>query len=267
MSGIELRLPNISEGMSDREMLLQLRSYLYQLIPQLQWALGNAGSSSGGTVTVVNRSSVSPSPSVSSSGSAKVTFEQLKPLIIASAEIVNAYYDEINKRLEGTYVAESDFGIFKSETSQTLTATSEAVRQNFSNTAAIISELLESNEDLVERLDGAAEDIDGIAAEIRASSAHIVSGVLEYKNGFPVYGVEIGQTNEENGEKVFSKFARFTADRLSFYDRNGFEVAYISDYRLYITDIEVTGSLAAGYFVDVVKDNGDVVTKNIYLGE
>ena len=46
-----------------------------------------------------------------------------------------------------------------------------------------------------------------------------------------------------NGQAVFSKFARFSADRLSFYDRNNTEVAYISDYTLYITNAEITGNL------------------------
>lgn len=37
---IELRLPNIT-GLTEKEQLSQIRSYLYQLIPQLQWELDN----------------------------------------------------------------------------------------------------------------------------------------------------------------------------------------------------------------------------------
>ena len=35
--GMQLRLPDIKG--SDREQLQRIRSYLYQLVPQLQWAL------------------------------------------------------------------------------------------------------------------------------------------------------------------------------------------------------------------------------------
>ena len=59
----------------------------------------------------------------------------------------------------------------------------------------------------------------------------------------PVYGLEFGQTNSVDGETVFDKFARFAADRLSFFDSNDVEVAYISDYKLYITNAEISGSL------------------------
>ena len=38
------------------------------------------------------------------------------------------------------------------------------------------------------------------------------------------------------------------ADRLSFYDQNGSEVAYISDYKLYISNAEITGALKLGGF-------------------
>jgi hypothetical protein len=83
-------------------------------------------------------------------------------------------------------------------------------------------------------------------------TANIKSGLL-YTNdeGIPVYGLEVGQKNIVDGVEVFNKYARFTAGRLSFYDQNGAEVAYISDYKLYITHAEVTGTLKlGGYLVD-----------------
>ena len=69
------------------------------------------------------------------------------------------------------------------------------------------------------------------------------------ENEIPVYGIEVGQRNTVNGVEVFNKFARFTADRLSFYDQSGEEVAYISDFKLYITNAEVTGTLKLGGFL------------------
>jgi hypothetical protein len=106
---IQLRLPNIT-ATTEREQLIQLKSYLYQLTEQLQIALDEVGSPS----------SVQPQTNVSAKGSSSITskdaavaFSALKPLIIKSADIVNAYYQKISNRLEGQYVAHSDFGVFQ----------------------------------------------------------------------------------------------------------------------------------------------------------
>ena len=82
----------------------------------------------------------------------------------------------------------------------------------------------------------------------------------------PVYGIEVGQRTEIDGVEVFNKYARFTSDRLSFYDQNDNEVAYISDKKLYITHIEVTGSYTISGFVDTVLADGSVVTKWMEVG-
>jgi hypothetical protein len=61
-------------------------------------------------------------------------------------------------------------------------------------------------------------------------------------------------TLEVDGEEVFNKYARFISDRLSFYDQNDNEVAYISDYKLYITHLHVTESISHGGFVTDTSD-------------
>ena len=49
--------------------------------------------------------------------------------------------------------------------------------------------------------------------------------------------------------------------RSSFYDNNAVEVAYISDYRLYISDVEITSNYKIGGYIDTVMADGRVVTK------
>ena len=101
----------------------------------------------------------------------------------------------------------------------------------------------------IDKLKKSLDDLNYILVEV---NANIKSGLIDYDdNGIPIYGLEIGQKNTINGVEVFNKFARFSAGRLSFYDNNGTEVAYISDYKLYITHAEVTGTLKlGGYLVD-----------------
>lgn len=510
--GIELRLPNISGN--DKEQLVQIRSYLYQIIPQLQWALNNVSAtevSSGAIDQIAKRiSSASVSGAGGTSVSAEVTFDKLKPLIIKSAEIVEAYYEEINKRLEGLYVAESDFGTFMEKTTQDIEATSTYVNQKFEDVQVIISEEIEGvsislNDTLSTSLDNvlvetdskiseevtalnntinakigevnaSIEDVDGEIVNVKAridntnreitatnaridntnkkiteveksiedtntriddvnasiaetnaeisgvnnliteangkidgltdaindtndninilieakdlnaedveklntelskindsigeinttvdsietdvsnidthvkevdgqiveinesvslvgektaelddsvakaeqsiidtnakvddtsgavenlkadvndtsnqvailnsavadankniadlkiaiieANAYIRSGLLYYDgNAIPVYGLEVGQRNIVNGEEVFNKYARFTSDKLSFYDKNDNEVAYISDKKLFISNVEITSSFKFGGFVDTIMASGDIVTK------
>ena len=265
--GLDLRMPNIN-GATEKEMLSQIRSYLYQFIPQLQWALNNmeASSSTSQAAQQIIKEKVVTSTAAASPAA---TFNDIKSLIIKSADIVNAYYDEISSRLEGLYVAESDFGTFVEKTEQSIEGTSTYVEQKFSNVQAIIYDevaalngtLDQKVGDLNSAIKGANDGIEALNATIIEANAHIRSGILYYSSGTPVYGLEIGQRNLVGGEEVFNKYARFTADRLSFYDQNGTEAAYISDQKLYIHNMEVTSSYKIGGFVDTVTADGGIVTK------
>lgn len=236
---VQLRLPNITGN--DREQLAQIRSYLYQIIPQLEFALNNVSTASN-VVATIPKSQLPANRS--NDASAEATFSSIKSLIIKSADIVNAYYEEINQRLEGKYVAESDFGSFAEQTEQAISQSSTDIEQLFTNLQALFTDI---------------ENINFTLAEV---NAHIRSGLLYTgDDGIPVYGLEIGQRNSVDGVEVFNKYARFTSDRLSFYDQNDTEVAYISDYKLYIRNVEITLSYKIGGFVDTVMSNGDVVTK------
>lgn len=237
--GIELRYPNIT-AQDGATQLAQVKSYLYQLVGQLQWALSNI---EGVTVETTALSQKTASK-VDEATNPKATFNSVKSLIIKSADIVQAYYEEINRRLVGEYVAQSDFGTYSEQTSQDIKETSEGIERAFTNIQKIIT------------------DIETMEYTLIEVNAHINSGILYYDDGgIPIYGLEIGQKNTIDGEVVFNKYARFTSDRLSFYDQNGTEVAYISDYKLYIRNVQITGSYRIGGFVDTVLSNGDVVTR------
>ena len=165
---------------------------------------------------------------VSESQSPKAQFSSLKALIIKSADIVNAYYEEIGRKLSGEYVAQSDFGTFRQETRQSITENSQGITRAFSD--------LQTIENTLAELSGAVTQV----------NAWIKTGKLgEDQDSVPVYGVEIGQQTEKDGIVAFQKFARLLADRLSFFDRNGLEVSYIGEESMHITRAEVS-ALAAG---------------------
>lgn len=238
-----LRFPNIT-GATNEAQLAQVKSYLYQLVEQLNYALEKI-ETSGSTPT----SSTAAGKEKEKTVDAATTFKSIKSLIIKSADIVNAYYEEINSRLSGIYVAESDFGIYTEQTDSQIKKNSTAIEQYYSNIQQILTDI---------------EDIEHKLIEV---NAHIFSGLLYYdEDGVPVYGLEIGQRTEIDGVEVFNKYARFTSDRLSFYDQNDNEVAYISDKKLYITQIEVTYSYKIGGLVDTALSDGSVVTRYVAIG-
>ena len=235
---IDIRYPNIT-GESEAAQLLQVKSYLHQLVDQLNMALKDVEQSTAPAVTTVKSVSAGKA---AEENEAQSNFNSIKALIIKSADIVNAYYDEINHRLKGVYVAESEFGVYTQQTSKDIIETAESTKELYQNVQTIVS------------------DIAGIKNQIIETNAYINSGLLE-DDGIPVYGIEVGQRNVIDGVEVFNKYARFTADRLSFYDQNDNEVAYVSDRKLYITHVEVTGSFLQGGFEDTALADGSIVSK------
>lgn len=245
-----IELPKIT-ATNPSEQVKQLHSYLFQMTEQLNWALSTLESSSGG-----NASPASPAikmdqgADVSSEKDAESTFNSIKALIIKSADIVNAYYEKIDNllKLSGNYVAEASFpegsATFVQQTNSTLSANSEKITTFYNNQQTILS------------------DIETIKSQILDVDAYIETGVLYTdKDGVPIYGLEVGQRTKKDGVEVFNKYARFTANKLSFYDSNGYEAAYISDKKLYIDNVEINISFKMGGFVDTVQPDKGVVTK------
>lgn len=222
---VELRLPNI-KGETPEAQLAQIKSYLYQLTEQLNWAL-NIG---GGDDAVVNEVKTPAQLEEEE----RQTFNSIKSLIIKSSDIVEAYTEEMQQVFDGRYVAESDFGTFTEETTSAIRQNSTAIEQVYTN---------------VQTIEGT---VSGLGDEVQGVLAHIKTGLLYYDdNGVPVYGLEIGQMNTVDGVESFRKYARFISNRLSFYDQNDAEVAYISDYKLYITSAQVLTGLTIGrYTID-----------------
>lgn len=231
--------PNIT-GTTEKEQLSQLKSWLYQLTDQLNLALNTSG---GSAVSLSVPTGGMEGKEETDSGR-QVNFQTLKSLILKSGTVLRAVSREVEKRLEGQYVTVSEFGTYSRETTQTVTANSQGFRT------------------ALEELQKITSQVDGLENRVIGVTAHIKAGLLDYDpEGIPVYGVEIGQRSLRDGTEVFHKYARFTPDRLAFYDSNGLEVAYISDRKLFITHIHITGTLLTGRFEDTVQPDGSIVTR------
>jgi hypothetical protein len=224
----DIQLPNITAP-TESGKIQQLCGYLFQLAEKLNWSLNTLENSGGGGITA---EIVSPT---GAKETVKVeTFNELKALIISSADIVAQYATAAKNIYDGSgaYVAQSDFGTYKEERRAILTMDE-----------ATGATLLMTKD-----------------AEIEGESERTYKGCIKIGDvtvagdDDTVYGVSVGQVTEVNGIKKFTTSARFTSSSLEFYDAVENRIAYIltdslGDSRFFIEDAEITSTLTIGHYV------------------
>lgn len=95
------------------------------------------------------------------------------------------------------------------------------------------------------------------------TEGYIRTGIVCYDGAVPQYGVAVGQNltcREVDGETVVEQNdfrATFTASKLSFW-QDASEVAYVSNNRLYITNITVLEGMSIGEW-EISSENGLVI--------
>ncbi len=229
--------PNLTAE-DNSQLLYQIKAYLSSLYRDLNRALSALESQA-----VVMPMAVSSAQTAQAQ--AGPGFESLKALILRSADIVQSYADGAQKLLSGKFVAKSSFGTYQEE-----------ISRQISDTAALTQENLNSIRTLFNTLDQ--------VVSTKESVGFLRMGELEIDGeGFPVVGLEVGQTRLQDNVPVFSKFARFTPQRLSFYDEQGQEAAWLSGQVLCIQKAQIYSQLQVGSFVTAVASNG-LVTR--YVG-
>ena len=223
---IDIRYPNITATDTEGKMS-QMQSYMHQLVEQLNWALATVDNAIGGNTSNVATTSQSASKSEEE---AVDTFNSIKALIIKSADIVHAYEESMREDFNGEYVAVSDFGTYTEKTNFAIETNSKGVSELYTN-------------------------VQSISDDVRKTNTYIRRGELgKYINGDregqTANGIAVGETiTNANGLQEFKGCAWFTAGRLSFLDESGYEVAYISSNRLYITDAVFLGNVQVGKYI------------------
>ena len=212
---ISIRFPNITGG-TVADQLAQTRAYLYDMAEQLNIALTQIDQRQSAGETAI----LQEVRAATSGERAESNFNEIKSLIIKSADIVNAYTIAISRELSGVYVAQSDFNIYQKETSQKITETESGLSQEISQREAITNQLT------------------GEIEALRQTEGYIKAGIDE--DG--IVRIEVGQETNDG----FKAFARFTPTELSFYDEGGNKVAYISNNKLEITNARISGALELG---------------------
>lgn len=208
-------------------------SYLFQMAQQLNLALEALESGAA----VQGQGSVQSAPAGSAVIALQQQYENLRSQIVKTAQQVEKTTESLTAKLHEEYVARSDFGTYVQRLSAYLEANPEALTQYY----------------------GFCGDLQANVAAVDAAFNHyridtqgyIRTGIVSYEGDTPVYGVAVGQnltTRQVDGETVVEQNnfrAVFTARRLGFW-QDDTEIAYLSDNRLYITDITVLSGLNVG---------------------
>ena len=152
-----IRYPNIT-GKTDAQKLEQMRSYMHQLADELNYQLEKGGSAQNGNLQTARATAAAIAKPVKND-SAISSFNEIKALIIKSADIVDAYSESIKKSLEGEYVAVSDFGTYTEETQATLEANSKSITTVVEKQEKIESDLGNVENDLRSEIKQTADSI------------------------------------------------------------------------------------------------------------
>ena len=220
-----------------RQQVMQQYAYLFQMAQQLNLALEQLEQAESGTVRAAGAASGGGAAGGTKLAAADRQYQKLRSMIVKTADQVRHTREELTARLQEEYVAVSDFGSYVASLSAYLEANPEAVTQYYS----FCSDL--------------KADVEAVDAAFRHykvdTEGYIRTGIVSYDGAVPVYGVAVGQDlvcREVDGEQVVEQNnfrAVFTATRLSFW-QDATEVAYVSNNRLYITNITVLGGIAIG---------------------
>lgn len=222
-----------------QNMPAEVYSYLFQMVQLLNLSVDAI--STGTTVNVSG--AVSGAVSGETSGETGGSYDELRSLIIKTADNVSHEIERMDSFVRENYVAQSEFGVYTQELSRELEdATPDAITQYYS-----FYSKLQAN------IDGVMTALNDYTVN---TEGYIRTGIVAYENGVPMLGVAVGQnlssttTDIVNGQEfpvVEEKNFRavFTAQKLSFF-QDSTEVAYLSNNKLYITNSTVLENLQIG---------------------
>ena len=231
-----LPMPPAPRGSTEAQLSRQY-AYLFQMAQQLNLALDGLGGGQGGLSAAAAAAASDGGGRTAVTEEEKEQYRNPKSLIIRTARQIRSEMDKVRLELAGEYVAVSDFGTYLERLNSSIEADPAAITQYYK----FFSDL--------------QTDVDAVSAAFERyrvdTEGYIRTGFVSYDGAVPVYGVAVGQdlvVQEVDGERVVEQKnfrATFTASKLSFW-QDAVEVAYVSNNRLYISNITVLQGITLG---------------------
>ena len=91
---VNIRYPNIT-GLSDKEQITQIKSYLHQLVEQLNYELTTLGSADGSATTTDVQGE-------------DISYYELRSLIVQQLQEVKTLFDQLEDKMEAGYVKDEE---------------------------------------------------------------------------------------------------------------------------------------------------------------
>ena len=245
---MEIRFPNISAGGDAASQVVQMRSFLYQLVQDLNLSLQALEGSGGAAVQARQAAEAAQQGREERAQQAA----NLKSLIIKTADTVRQEMDRRWTELSGTYVAQSEFGTYLEKTSQEIEEDPTKITRYFKFASDIQADV-----------DKVGTDFTAYKTDVEG---YIRQGIVGYDGVTPILGIAIGQdikstaTGVETEKGVYdvidksSNMSVWTTEKLSFYI-GGQEAAYFSNGKLTVAQIATDRLTGAGKW-DVSFTNG-----------
>ena len=173
---MNIPLPNINAS-NEREQLAQIKSYLFQFVSELQHAMNTVEKQIGMIPKTTEQKNTTSAESEETK--AQDDFNEIKALIIKSADVVNSYYQQIVKKINGEYFADSDFGTFVSKTTSSILASDSLLQATVKKVETIttdISDIRESQTVISQTANSVKIDVDSIikdgASKVKTSTGY-----------------------------------------------------------------------------------------------
>lgn len=167
------------------EQLKQIESYLRQLVDKL-----NVSAQTAYTKAVIPGQS--PSAAQAQQKQAEQTFDEIKSFIIKSADIVDSLYESVSRKMNGMYVAQSEFGQYTEETSTLIEQTSKSIE----STATSVETLEAANNTFQDQVREKISAIEQSAESIGIQVTNIIN------NGVDKVVTSTGYTFDADGLRI-----------------------------------------------------------------
>lgn len=226
----DYRYPNIT-GKSPAEQLKQIESYLRQLVDKM-----NAESA---TTYVQSSPMAKTGNGVRQKTAAEATFDEIKSLIIKSADIVDAIYEKYSKKLSGQYVAQSEYGQFVEASTLQLEATAKNISVAMENMQTIEA----SNEEFQTQFRQDLSTMQQSAEQIRLEITSIMN------NGVEKVVTSTGYTFDAEGLRIQSAgnaIENLLNNRGMYVSRSGEVMLKADSSGVEATDVTVNNYLVIG---------------------
>lgn len=245
--GINISSPPRFTGEPEAQ-LGQMHTWLFQMVEQLNVAMSVVQAQESVTAQQEHGGSGENS-NVLTTEDLNQQRDQLKSLIIKTAEIVRVEMQREIKRLESSYLALSDFGEYREEISREIEDTASGTVENYAASIGLESYIKDS------------ADLKEWQAE---TNGYIRKGFI-YRNeaDVPVLGIAIGQNittkavttdGLEQLEVSNQNMGFFTSEGLEFYV-NGLRVAFFRNDGMEVNNATITGRLRIGNW-EISHSNG-----------